>query len=59
MDVREVKAEIQDKAGEARQRQDLQEAKVELKTELKADNQAVTERLDRVFERLPVPQAGQ
>ena len=63
-DIREVKAEVQDvddrlsaeiKASEARQRQDLREAKAELKAELKA----VTERLDRMFERLPVPQAGQ
>ena len=43
------------KASEVRQRQDLRETKAELK----ADNQVVTERLDRMFERLPAPPSDQ
>ena len=52
-EIQEVREEI--KASEARQRQDLRETKAELK----ADNQVVTERLDRMFERLPAPPSDQ
>ena len=52
-EVKEVREEI--KVSEVRQRQELRDTKAELKV----DNQVVTERLDRVFERLPAPQAGQ
>ena len=52
-EIQGVREEI--KASEARQRQDLRETKAELK----ADNQVVTERLDRMFERLPAPPSDQ
>ncbi|KKZ09996.1 MAG: hypothetical protein TQ37_10300 [Candidatus Synechococcus spongiarum 15L] len=40
-------------ASEARQRQDLQD----FKAEVKADNRALNEKLDRILERLPTPEA--
>ena len=55
-EIKDVRTELREeiKASEARQRQELRETKAELKV----DNQAVVERLDRMFERLPAPQAG-
>lgn len=65
-DIRDVETRLSDEiiatetrlskaiaASEARQRQDLQD----FKAEVKADNRALNEKLDRILERLPTPEA--